>query len=347
STFSSSRAALEIPDLQCSKIVYAGLYWSAVYKYNEGDNQNSGRENDWNQVKFKIPGGSYLDIMADEVLFDGQNDSDFGNYSPYACYKDVTTIVQGLSDPTGEYTVANVRASSGFGLTKDSENGLAGGMSGGWSLVIVYENPTLVGKKITTFDGYAGIKSGENLDIPVQGFRTLPKGFPVHANMGVMALEGDRGINGDQLRIKADGKSQFERLYNDVNAWNNFFNGSISLQTENDNGQINLNRNPNSENTLGWDVDLFKINNPNNSIIPNDETGVTLRAMSTQDKYDIFFTSFDVEIIEPDIKLAKGVFDKSGNDIQGEQIELGQELQYTLTFDNIGNDDGTSFTIRD
>src|SRR5690606_267329 len=124
STFSSSRAALEIPDLQCSKIVYAGLYWSAVYKYNEGDNQNSGRENDWNQVKFKIPGGSYLDIMADEVLFDGQNDSDFGNYSPYACYKDVTTIVQGLSDPTGEYTVANVRASSGFGLTKDSENGL-------------------------------------------------------------------------------------------------------------------------------------------------------------------------------------------------------------------------------
>src|SRR5690606_21795152 len=100
-------------------------------------------------------------------------------------------------------------------------------------------------------------------------------------------------------------------------------------------------------NTLGWDVDLFKINNPNNSIIPNDETGVTLRAMSTKDKYDIFFTSFDVEIIEPDIKLVKGVFDKSGNDIQGEQIELGQELQYTLTFDNIGNDDGTEFTIRD
>src|SRR5690606_13512879 len=201
--------------------------------------------------------------------------------------------------------------------------------------------------KIATFDGYAGIKSGENLNIPVQGFKTLPKPFPVHANMGVMALEGDRGIPGDQLRIKADGKSQFEGLYNDVNAWNNFFNGSISLQTENDNGQINPNRNPNSENTLGWDVDLFKINNPNNSIIPNDETGVTLRAMSTQDKYDIFFTSFDVEIIEPDIKLVKGVFDKSGNDIQGEQIELGQELQYTLTFDNIGNDDGTEFTIRD
>src|SRR5690606_30725429 len=191
----------------------------------------------------------------------------------------------------------------------DSHNGIVGGISGGWSLVIVYENPTLLGKKITTFDGYAGIKSGESLDIPVQGFRTLPEHFPVNANMGVMALEGDRGIDGDQLRIKADGISSndYVRLSNSVNPWNNFFNGSISRQTEYDNGLINPNRNPNSENTLGWDVDLFRINNPNNSVIPNNETGVTLRAMSTQDKYDIFFTSFDVEIIEPDIKLAKGV----------------------------------------
>src|SRR5690606_24293395 len=35
STFSSSSADLSIPDLECSKVVYAGLYWSAVYKYNE------------------------------------------------------------------------------------------------------------------------------------------------------------------------------------------------------------------------------------------------------------------------------------------------------------------------
>src|SRR5690606_24750815 len=30
STFSSSSADLSIADLQCSKVVYAGLYWSAV-----------------------------------------------------------------------------------------------------------------------------------------------------------------------------------------------------------------------------------------------------------------------------------------------------------------------------
>src|SRR5690606_4860522 len=134
STFSSSSASLSIPNLQCSKIVYAGLYWSAVYKYNEGNNWFSGRENDWNQVKLKVPGGSYLDLTADEILFDGRNDSDFGDYSPYACYKDVTSTIQGLSDSTGEYTVANVRASSGYGETQDSRFGLPGGVSGGWSL---------------------------------------------------------------------------------------------------------------------------------------------------------------------------------------------------------------------
>src|SRR5690606_4745555 len=237
STFSSSSASLSIPNLQCSKVVYAGLYWSAVYKYNEGDRRRSGREDDWNKVKLTVPNGNYEDLTADEVLFDGFQDSGFGNYSPYACYKDVTSIIQGLSAPAGEYTGANVRASSGYGETGDAHNGIVGGISGGWSLVIVYENPTLLGKKITTFDGYAGIKSGESLDIPVQGFRTLPEHFPVNANMGVMALEGDRGIDGDQLRIKADGISSndYVRLSNSVNPWNNFFNGSISRQTEYDN----------------------------------------------------------------------------------------------------------------
>lgn len=339
STFSSSSADLAISDPSCSRVVYAGLYWSAVYKYNEGNDDDSGREEDWNQVKLKTPGGNYTELIADEVLFDGSDDSDFGNYSPYACYKDVTSIIQNLDYPNGEYTVANVRASLGSGVT--------GGMSGGWSLVVVYENPTLIGKNITTFDGYAGIKSGESLDIPVEGFVTLPEPFPVNAKMGVMALEGDRGIEGDQLRIKADGKSSFTNISNNVNPSNNFFNGSISLESNGDGGVINPNRNPNSENTLGWDVDLFEINNTNNSVIPNDETGVTLRAISTQDKYDIFFTSFDVEIIEPDMQLSKGVFDINGNDIQGQEVELGQEIQYTLSFDNIGNDNGTNFTLRD
>ncbi|RUA11637.1 MAG: hypothetical protein DSY83_16480, partial [Flavobacteriia bacterium] len=325
-TFSSSSATLSVPDSDCSLIRYAGLYWSAVYK----DSNRS----DFNQVKFQVPGGSYVDLTADEILFDGYNDSDFGNYSPYACYKDVTSLLTALPNPDGEYFVANVRASSGSSIT--------GGISGGWSLVVVYENPTLPGKYITTFDGYAGIKSGQTVDIPFSGFTTLPSPFPVNAKLGVAALEGDNKITGDQLAIKADSNGSFTTLSNTVNPSNNFFNSNITIE-----GSIVTTRNPNSTNTLGWDVDLFTIPNPNQTVIPNDETGATLRASSTQDKYDIFFTSLDVEIIEPLMNLAKTVEDIGGNDITGQGVHLGQYLDYVLRFQNVGNDDAVNYTIKD
>ncbi|TDS18624.1 gliding motility-associated-like protein [Maribacter caenipelagi] len=327
STFSSSSANLEIPDVDCSLVRYAGLYWSAVYV-------NADRSN-IDEIKFMTPGGAYQDITADEIIFDGNGDADFGYYSPYAAYKDVTSIVSGLANPNGDYFVANVRASTG--------NNISGGISGGWKMVIVYENPNLPGDKfITTFDGYAGVKSGESIDIPVNGFTTLPAPFPVYANMGVAALEGDNRIGGDALQINANGS--FTTLANGQNPANNFFNSSITqFDTQ------YTNRNPNSINTLGWDVDLFEIPNggASNTIIPNGATSAILRASSSQDKYDIFFTSFDVDIIAPNIVLEKRVQTPGGLDITGQGVNLGQTLDYVLTFENIGNDDGVNYTIRD
>ncbi|MBR9855219.1 MAG: DUF11 domain-containing protein, partial [Algicola sp.] len=327
STFSSSSATLAVPDSDCSQVRYAGLYWSAVYR-------DSNRSSAFDQIKFRVPGSAYVDITADEILFDGNGDSDFGSYAPYACYKDVTSMLTGIANPDGEYFVANVRASSG--------DNVQGGVSGGWSLVVVYENPTYPGKYITTFDGYAGIKSGETVDIPFSGFTTLPSPFPVNAKLGVAALEGDNRITGDRLSIRADSNGSFTTLSNTANPSNNFFNSNITNE-----GVIQTNRNPNSINTLGWDVDLFTIPNPSRSVIPNGETGATLRASSSQDKYDIFFTSLDVEIIEPSINLAKTVEDIGGNDITGLGVHLGQYLDYVLTFQNVGNDDATNYTIRD
>jgi len=327
STFSSSSATLSIPDPSCSLIRYAGLYWSAVYRDNN-------RSTDFNQVKFRVPGGAYQDLTADEILFDGEGDADFGNYAPYACYKDVTSIVTALATPSGEYFVGNVRASSG--------DSVQGGVSGGWTLVIVYENPTLPGKYITTFDGYAGIKSGQTVDVPFSGFTTLPAPFPVRAKLGVATLEGDNRISGDRLAIRANSNVTFTPLGNTVNPTTNFFNSNITIEDN-----IITTRNPNSINTLGWDVDLFTIPNPSRTVIPNGETGATLRASSTQDKYDIFFTSLDVEIIEPNMALTKTVEDIAGNDITGLGVNLGQYLDYVLSFENVGNDDAVNYTIRD
>ncbi|AKA34957.1 T9SS type B sorting domain-containing protein [Flagellimonas lutaonensis] len=338
STFSSSRATFTFPQANCNQIRYAGLYWSATYPSQQaGQPVGTNRQNDFNQVKFMVPGGSYVDVTADEIIYDGftSTDNSMRQNSPYACYADVTALVSALPNPEGDYTVANIRSVVGS-LSP------GGGAAGGWTLVIVYENPTLTGKLITTFDGFARVNSANsNVNINYSGFNTIPAG-PVNAYLGAAALEGDNRITGDRMRIRAASNGSFTTISNAANPASNFFNSNISL-----NGTITTNRNPNSVNTLGYDTDMFLLNNPVNSVIPNNETAATFRFTSNGDQYYPFFNSFNVEIIEPEIVLEKRVEDIAGNDITGAGVNLGQYLDYVLSFVNIGNDDATNYTIRD
>ncbi len=338
STFNSSTATFGYDDPACSLVRYAGLYWSATYPSQQaGQPLGTNRQTDFNRVKFRVPGGAYVDITADEVLYDGftSSDNSVRQNSPYACYADVTALVTALADPQGDYTVANIRAVTGA-LNP------GGGASGGWTLVIVYENPTLSGKLITTFDGFARVRSANpTVDINYNGFNTIPAG-PVRADIGVAALEGDNRITGDQLRIRAASNGSFTTLSDAANPSANFFNSNISQD-----GSIVTTRTPNSVNTLGYDTDMFLLNNPFNSVLPNNETAATFRFTSTGDQYYPFFNSFNVEIIEPKIVLEKRVEDIAGNDITGLGVNLGQLLDYVLSFQNIGNDGADNYTIRD
>jgi len=108
--------------------------------------------------------------------------------SPYAFYADVTDLITALPDPQGEYTVANIRATEGVLLG-------GGGSAGGWTLVIAYENPSMPGKLITTFDGFAWVKDTDIIPINYSGFNTIPAG-PVIADIGAGTLEGDFAIPG-------------------------------------------------------------------------------------------------------------------------------------------------------
>lgn len=335
STFSSSKATLVYPNATCNKIRYAGLYWAATYP-SAYANQSVGtdRQSDFDHVRLKVPGGSYVNITADDILYDGFTNSSLTANSPYACYADVTSLLTAMPDPQGEYTVANVRSVQG-------QLSGRGGASAGWTLVIVYENPTLTGKLITTFDGFAQVNGTNSVDIDYNGFNTIPVG-PVRANIGAAALEGDNKIVGDRMRIKASSMGSFTTMSNTTNPADNFFNSNITL-----NGSLFTARVPNSSNTLGFDADLLYLNNPSNSVIPNNETSATFQFQTNGDQYYPFFNSFNIEIIEPNITLEKRVEDIAGNDITGQGVHLGQQLDYVLTFKNIGNDDATNYTIRD
>ena len=352
SIFSSSSAEL-VTDNSCKKILYAGLYWASVYPIEESTNsgaffEGTPRYEDWNQIKFKLPTGDFIDLVADDdpddpgeeddIIFDGLEyygagvENSFKD-SPIICYKNVTNLVQGLTEADGNYTVANLRATRGRRI---------GGCSAGWTLVVIYESPTLPNKYITLFDGYAGVQGNTELNIPVSGYQTLPPPYPVKANISVGALEGDIGITGDSFRFKASTNSTYTVISDAINQSNNFFNSSITI-----NGAHNLNRNPSSINTLGMDINNVAVPNPGNIVIPNDATAGDLKLTTNGDGFGAFVASFSVQIIEPDIVLTKIVEDDLGNNIGDQLVELGQSLNYVIGFQNTGNDDATNFQIRD
>ncbi|MEM9646871.1 MAG: SprB repeat-containing protein [Bacteroidota bacterium] len=348
-TFNSSSSTLTLPN--CSQIYWAGLYWAGNYDVErDGDHRSryvSGYTDDSNhydvsEVKLRVPGSAtYIDLQADTAADPvGEEDDIIVNgynilpNDPYVCYKNVTNILSSLADPTGDYFVANVRGTRGA-----TSYGCAG-----WTLVVIYENPTLPGKYISVFDGYEGIttQSGNSTaDITVSGFNTIPVG-PVNARIGVSTLEGETSLSGDTFGIVSNSSSTFTDITNAANPNNNFFNSTIT-----EDGSNVTSRNVNSTNAIGFDSDVFDLNNPSNSILDNGDTSATLRLGTSGDWFASFLVTFGIEIIEPDIVLEKKVEDIGGNDITGLGVNLGQYLDYVLSFVNTGNDDATNYVIRD
>ncbi|SMP36843.1 SprB repeat-containing protein, partial [Flavobacterium hercynium] len=313
-TVNSSSATLKIPKANCYKIVYAGLYWGALER----------NASIIEQVKFKLPTGGYVDVVG-SIIYD--------NFA-YACYADVTNIVSNQADAQGEYTVANVKANTGYGA------------AAGWSLFVVYEDPTLPSKFITSFDGFSKISNG-NLNIPVSGFTTVPSG-PVRAKFAFTALEGDRNIAGDFLSINNSRISVTNGANQPIRPVANFFNSTITHVdpvtgiTENF-----MDRVPPSTNTISYDAGVLNVNNPQNRVIRNNATSANITLGSSGDVYYYYFSALAIDVIEPNIALTKVVKNTAGTDVGGQTVALGDYLTYEIGFQNTGSDDATSFTIRD
>ncbi len=368
-TFSSSSADLIFKNLDgtpssCTRVAYAGLYWAASYAFTRStdaakNNIGTPPLDDWNEVKFKVPGSTtYVDLIVDKnnanVDVQGQEDqvivrdnSGIANNLtigyPYVCYKNVTNLIKSLGTAAGgTYTVANMRAGLG-----ENQNGLCGG----WTLVVVFENQSYPSKYITVFDGFKYLQAGDpDIQFDISGFKTVPAPFPVRARIGVAGLEGESGTS-DKLNFSSPaGNPAFNPLSNGLNPPDNFFNSTISVPSAI--GPLfsihNLDRVPNSTNTLGLDIDLVDIPNPGNSIIANNATSATCQfTFAPNDTYSSFLLTFTADIIEPNMILTKVV--KSGNVTlpQNATVALGQTLTYEITYQNTGNDDAKNLKITD
>ena len=334
STFSSSSADLVLRDHEdgtptdCYAVAYAALYWGAMLQ--DGDRSNI------TNVKFRTPeSATYTDING-TLIYDAivdpivSVDGDPG-CTPYACYADVTSLMQGLSDIEGTYTVANVISSEGTNYST--------GLSAGWTLFVIYEDPNLHTKSFTTFDGFSHIYDGHQLTVPVTGFMTPPAGH-IDLQFAYATLDGDKTKKATKLEI--NGKEVTTPFRGPANR----FFGSV---IENYNGIANP-RNPFGTNTLGYDTGMLEIFNSEPEYIGNGDTNADFRLQVAQGQADPifpFFAAFAVDVISPEISLVKTVEDEFGNDINGDDVVLGQNLFYEISYQNTGNEDITAFTITD
>jgi hypothetical protein len=85
---------------------------------------------------------------------------------------------------------------------------------------------------------------------------------------------------------------------------------------------------------LGFDVGLFGLNNPGNSILDNNQTSTTIRMTSNQEAYGLYQLGFSVEVWEP-LLTNFMLTDNSGNT----SYSPDEEVVLDLNIENSGNDD--------
>jgi hypothetical protein len=291
-------------------------------------------------ISLKGPGAiSYTSITAEttstnsNLLFPGTLNSGI-----FIGYQEVTDYVKKYGP--GAYTVADI-ALLEIGSETDSP-----GYSGGWIMIVIYENPIMKSRAVTLFDGYANVNPNEYGNIPISGFTTAGSG-DVNMKLGVMAAEGDVGISGDYLAVQklnsptTSYPSSYYILNHGANTTNNFFNSSIFPVPAA--GQSD----PVLKNNSGVDFSMFTIPNSNNSIIANNQTSTSFRYGSSGDVFTIFGFAMSVEAYLPEPNGLISV--NSINNVTNPNVLdalPGQKINYSLSITNEGSEATNNTVIR-
>jgi uncharacterized repeat protein (TIGR01451 family) len=310
SRFSRTSANLTLGTTGGCGVIYAELFWggnmtAATPNYSKRDS-----------VYLKTPVGGYVGLKAD-ILTNATIP-----FTGYYCYKDVTNLVR--QGGTGTYWLANQVAQA------------ASSTCGGWTLVVIYADPTLPLRNLTIFRGISAINATNPQNIPISGFFTPPSPAAVNLKLGVFSLEGDRGTTGDSLKFNGNPAFGFLSVSDSKNQINNAFNSTITNNT------AEITRNPTYPNTLGIDEDIFVPDNSTKNYLLNSASSATIRMTSSGDVYAPFMISTAIDVFEPLIEITKDV-----SDLNGGLVELGDTLKFNLKVVNKGNDPATNVILHD
>ncbi|MEW4282301.1 DUF7507 domain-containing protein [Priestia koreensis] len=313
-----SQAILNLP--AGSTVRYAELIWGGCY-VTSNTNVTSFINN---PVTLVTPVGSVA-VSPDAATSN--------NLTPfYVRSANVTSIIQAAG--AGTYSTRGVPAT-----IDPLENTLN---SAGWTLAVVYENPSQNVRNLNLFVGANQISSdGTALNVPVSGFLT-PAAGPVSGRVAVSALEGDAVLVGDQL-LFGPTTNTLGNLSGPNNPLNNFFCSQIN----NDSGNLDTTgtfgtRNANaftatniSAGRQGWDI----TNVDASARLINGQTSAVVRITTNGDAY--VFHTLGIQI---DTQSANIVSTKTVNRTNA---TIGDILTYNVTLTNNGQNNATNVVFSD
>ncbi|MGV8881508.1 MAG: sigma-70 family RNA polymerase sigma factor [Rhodoglobus sp.] len=200
----SSISTLDLP--AGATVTSASLYWSALSSTSASTCEelvlDVGAEA---SIQLTSPSGSSSPVSAERV-----DHSDLSQGCAYQSFADVTALVQ--AGGAGAWTASGAHVSA------------VSGAYAGWSLVVVYNDPTLSPGRVAVFDGMQKVGDA-SVTFDVAGVANTA------AEVGMVVWEGDGGISGDGVELDSAILTRAHPGANPNNSFDSTAHGSSVLNS--------------------------------------------------------------------------------------------------------------------
>ncbi|MFC0213703.1 hypothetical protein ACFFK0_14760 [Paenibacillus chartarius] len=320
-----SAALLSMP--AGSAVLYAELIWGGSYR--NGNVNLSGAIN--NPISFTTPLGTFS-ITPDTVT---SNEVDLGSGAfAYVRTANVTPLVRQAGP--GTYAAGGVVGT--IVINNDSTANHAG-----WTLAVIYENPSLPFRNMSLRAGAVLVQSASPpVNTTITGFAT-----PTSGTIGGRALfsaqEGDANRTGDQALFGPTASSLAA-----LSGPNNFAANFFASQINNDTGQLNTtgtfgNRNQTngapgtniSGGRQGWDITNVDVS----ARLVNNQNSAVLQLTTSGDAYVLNANAIQIDINAPKVSVIKAA------NVTGAVV--GDTITYSVTVSNTGTANAGSVVVSD
>ncbi|WP_411553461.1 hypothetical protein [Paenibacillus lautus] len=311
----SAAAILRIPS--GSTVLYAELVWAGTYRVSGGTNDYVGFID--KTVSMTTPQGTTFDIAPDPVTAQ----TSFRN-ATYNYFRSANVTAQIQSGGAGTYTVGGVVGNLDLGNSTAN--------SCGWTLCVVYEDPSMPFRNLSLNVGIVEIAAGiPEVTTTLSGFAT-PTAGAIFGRMALCAQDGDANKTGDQVLF-----GQTVASLSVLEGPNNFPNNFFASQINDDSGNLDttgtfgdrnqINGQPGSQIVGGrqsWDITNVDIS----GTLVNNQTSAVFQLRTGGDGYSVLAAGIYIDINSPRVTVQKSV--------DAATATVGQILTYTVVIQNTG-----------